>query len=199
MKLWLSALFIGIVVYYSYQLIRVLFKMKQSIVFPATEREWKSVRKFPLQAVYSPEFSKQKSGILLYSFILLSVLAMLLLGVYIEGFDWTFILPVFLPIAYSNSLLNLFAVVKGGILSGNRFIPWHKIKSFQFIPITMNHRFYGFGKEVNDGWELEMKTKFFSASCIITSRETKEKLAAILREQAVIELEEESPEDGVNS
>jgi hypothetical protein len=80
----------------------------------------------------------------------------------------------------------MFAVVDGGLLSGSRLIVWKKIKSFQFIPIDINHKYYGYSKEVNGGYELKVKGKIFSESCIVTSPEMKEKLTRILSEHAKV-------------
>ncbi|PAQ14709.1 hypothetical protein CD798_09680 [Bacillaceae bacterium SAOS 7] len=189
LKLFLCVLFFSVIGYYSYQFIRVLLKMNQDVVFPVTDEEFQTLRKYPEKAVELPTFSKQKSGIILYSFILVFALVMFILGLFIKGFDWSFFLLVFWPFTYSDNLLNMFAVVEGGLLSGNRFIAWGKIKSFQFVPITMDHRFYGFDKEVNAGYELIIKKRFFSTSCIVTSDEMKEKLTVVLSEHVAMELE----------
>ncbi|WP_203363643.1 hypothetical protein [Bacillus sp. REN10] len=182
MKLFLCALFFSVMGYYSYKFIQVLLKMNQNVVLPITDDELQALRKYPEKAVNFPTFSKQKGGIIVYSLVLLFVLVMFILGLCIKGFDWSFFLLIFLPFTHSDNLLNMFAVVEGGVLSGNRFIPWGKIKSFQFVPITMDHRFYGFDKEVNAGYELIIKTKLFSTSCVVTSDDMKEKLTAVLSE-----------------
>ncbi len=191
LKLFLCVLFFSVIGYYSYQFIRVLLKMNQDVVFPVTNEEFQTLRKYPEKAVELPTFSKQKSGIILYSFILVFVLVMFILGLFIKGFDWFFFLLVFLPFTHSDNLLNMFAVVEGGLLSGNRFIPWGKIKSFQFVTITMDHRFYGFDKEVNAGYELVIKTSFFSSSCVVTSEEMKEKLTVVLSEHVLMNKEKD--------
>ena len=80
----------------------------------------------------------------------------------------------------------MFAVVDDGLLSGSRLIVWKKIKSFQFIPIDINHKYYGYSKEVNEGYELKIEGKIFSESCIVTSPEMKEKLTRILSEHAKV-------------
>ncbi|MGM7636618.1 hypothetical protein [Bacillus sp. Hm123] len=183
MKLFLCMLFFSVIGYYSYQFIRVLLKMNQNVMFPMTDEELQTLRKYPEKAINLPTFSKQKGGIILYSFVLVFVLVMFILGLFIKGFNWSFFLLIFLPFTHSDNLLNMFAVVEGGLLSGNRFIPWSKIKSFQFVPITMDHRFYGFDKEVNAGYELIIKKRFFSTSCVVTSEETKEKLTVVLSER----------------
>lgn len=95
-----------------------------------------------------------------------------------------------LPLTYSDDILNLFAIVDDGILSGNRFISWNKIKDVQFIPIDMNHRFYGFNKEVNNGYELKVKGRFRSTSCVVMSDEMKDKLTEIISEKANIQVNE---------
>jgi hypothetical protein len=71
------------------------------------------------------------------------------------------ILLVDIPSFYSHNLLNVFAIVEGGALSGSRFVAWKIMKSFDFIPIDENHKFYGYSKEVNNGYEFKLKQNSF--------------------------------------
>src|SRR5690625_7503117 len=100
--------------------------------------------------------------------MLLFVIAVFLFGILSHN---SFYLLFFFPLSYSYNLLNLFAIVKGGLLSGSRFIAWHQIKSFHFIPIDINHKYYGYTKEVNEGYELKVKAKYLSKNYIFTSVE----------------------------
>jgi len=122
--------------------------------------------------------------------MLLFVIAVFLFGILSDYFGWSFYLLFFLPLSYSYNLLNLFAIVEGGLLSGSRFIAWGQIKSFHFVPIDINHKYYGYSKEVNRGYELKVKAKFLSTSCIITSEEMKEKLSNVLSELVKVNEEE---------
>lgn len=181
LKLLMDILFFIFIGYFSYQFILMLLKMKQKVILPVTHEEIAVIRKHPDKRVDFPTYAKQKVGIIIYSCMLLLVIVMFLLGAFFQLFGWTLYLLIFVPLANSYNLLNLFAVVEDGLLSGNRFIPWKKIKSFQFVPIDINHKYYGFSKEANDGYELRIKTIGFPASCVVTSIEMKKKLINILK------------------
>lgn len=78
-----------------------------------------------------------------------------------------------------------FAVVNDGILCGARFISWKNIKSYKLVKIDVNHKFYGYDKEVNDQYELRIKTKSFSHYCIITSQATQDRLLALFHNKGI--------------
>lgn len=181
LNLVIDILFAIIIGYFVYTFIQVLLKMKKEIVFPSTT-EQAALRKHPERPLALPTYSHQKSGIMMYSIILLFVITMFGIALFTDLFNWSVYLLLFLPLANSYQLLNLFAVVDDGILSGSRFIAWKHIKSFHFISIDGNHKYYGYSKEANNGYELKMKTKGFPISCVITSDEVKEKLTEVLAE-----------------
>lgn len=159
-------------------------QMKQKIILPVTDEEIAGIRKRPEKTLDFPTFSKQKVGIIIYSCLLIFPIVMYVLGILLQISEWSFYLLLFLPISYSYNLLNLFAVVDDGMISGGRFIAWKSIKSFAFVRIDINHKFYGHSKEANDGYELKVKTKgYFISSAIITSDEMKGKLNRILNER----------------
>src|SRR5699024_1108074 len=182
LKLFVDILFFIVIGYYSYKFIQVLIKMKQKVIIPSTNEERTAIRKIPGKEIDFPTYSKQKVAIIIYSFMLLFVIAVFLFGILSHNFGWSFYLLFFFPLSYSYKLLNLFAVVEDGLLSGSRFIAWGQIKSFHFVSIDINHKYYGYSKEVNRGYELKVKAKFLSTSCIITSAEMKEKLKNVLSE-----------------
>lgn len=184
--MFMSLLFFIIVGSVTFQFIQLLIMMKQEIILPTTNEELLAIRKYPLKTVDFPSYSKQRVGIIVYSVLLLVVVVLFFLGVFIFDFDWSLYLLMFLPLANSQNLLNLFAVVEDGLLIGRRFIVWKKIKSFQFIPIDPNHPFYGYSKEVNGGYELKISTKLFSTNCIVTSDEMKERLDRILTNHVML-------------
>src|SRR5690625_2624261 len=193
--LFVDTLFFIVIGYFSYKFIQVLIKMKQKAILPATNEERAAIRKIPGKEIDFPTYSKQKVEIIIYSFMLLFVIVVFLLGILSGYFGWSFYLLFFLLLSYSYNLLNLFAIVDGGLLSGSRFIAWHQIKSFHFIPIDINHKYYGYTKEVNEGYELKMKAKFLSTSCIITSAEMKEKLSNVLTEHVKVNEEESAVQE----
>lgn len=78
-----------------------------------------------------------------------------------------------------------FAVVNDGILCGARFISWKNIKSYKLVKIDVNHKSYGYDKEVNDQYELRIKTKSFSHYCIITSQATQDRLLALFHNKGI--------------
>ena len=182
MKLVLDIIFLIILGYVCFRFIQVLIKMKQEVIFPATNEQLISVRKHPEKTVDAPTYSKQKVGIIIYSIMLIFAVIVYFLGVYFEIFNLSLYIFLLLPFTYSFDILNLFAVTKDGILSGVRFISWDKIKSFDFIPIDINHKYYGFSNEANNGYELKMWTLGLSISCVITSEKMKEKLTKLLNE-----------------
>ncbi|MDQ0971556.1 hypothetical protein QFZ31_001434 [Neobacillus niacini] len=185
MKLLLSVILLIIIVYQSFKFVQLLIKMKQKIFLPTTNEELLTIRKYPQKAVVELAYSKHKVGIIVYFFMHIYLVVMLIIGGVNKNMDWSFYLLLFLPLIYSHNLLNVFAIVEGGVMSGSRFAAWKTMKSFDFIPINANHKFYGYSKEVNNGYELIIKTKVFPVSCIITSEETKEKLTKILSEHAI--------------
>src|SRR5699024_2897419 len=178
----MDILFLIVIGYFCFKFIQLLMKMRQKIILPITNEDISAIRKHPEKPVDFPTYSKQKAGIIMYSIMLLFVIVMFLLGVFFQLFDWSLYLLLFLPIANSHSLLNLFAVVDDGLLSGSRFVAWKKIKSFHFVPIDPNHKYYGFSREANDGYELKIKTKGFPISFVVTSDEMKETLNKALGE-----------------
>ncbi|HWI47044.1 MAG TPA: hypothetical protein VNU45_02325 [Rummeliibacillus sp.] len=180
MELFINIVFLIVIGYFCYKFIRLLVKLKKDKIFPITNEELIAIRTYPQKVVRLPTISKQKTEIFLYSFLLLFIIGMYIIGVFFKGLDTSFYLLMFLPLSYSHNLLNLFAIINDGVLSGNRFVPWKKIKSFQFVLINLNHRYYGYSKEVNDGYELIMKEKFSTIRCIVTTNEAKEKLTKIL-------------------
>ena len=173
-KIIMDILFFLVIGYYSYKFIQLMTKMKQKVIFPTTNEEILAIRKFPQRTVDFPSYANHKTGIIIYIFMLLFLIIMFLIGVFTMTFQWSFYFLLFIPLANSHNLLNLFVIVDDGILDGHRFIRWKKIKSFQFVAIDLNHKYYS--RETNGGFELRMKTKGFPISCIVTSNEMKEKL-----------------------
>lgn len=182
MKLVLDIIFLIILGYLCFRFIQVLIKMKQEVIFPATNEQLISVRKHPEKTVDAPTYSKQKVGIIIYSIMLIFAVIVYFLGVYFEIFNLSLYIFLLLPFTYSFDILNLFAVTKDGILNGVRFISWDKINSLDFIPIDINHKYYGFSNEANNGYELKMRTLGLSISCVITSEKMKEKLTKLFNE-----------------
>lgn len=186
----MDLLFLILLGYFSYKFIVLLVKMKKEVILPILREEIADIRNYPQKPVDFPVYSKQKVGIIIYSITLLFVFVMFFSGTIFNKFDWSLYLLLSLPLSYSHNLFNLFAIVDDGILSGSRFIPWKKIKSFQFYPIGLNHQYYGYANEVNDGYELKIKTNGFPIRCIVTSDIMKEKLNKILSERVGVKEEE---------
>jgi len=184
MKIVMDVVFFIVIILYTYRFITVLIKMKKEKVFPVDKVDIDSIKKYPDKKLFPPTYSGQKPAILIHSILLIFVTVMFILGAFYSMFNWTLYFLIFLPIANSYQLFNLFAVLEDGILSGSQFIRWNRIKSCQFIPINIEHRFYGYSKTVNDGYELKIKMGFMTTSSFVTSLETKEKLQQILNNYA---------------
>ena len=182
MKIFLDALFFLIIGYYCVSFIQVLIRMESKVILPTTPEERAVIRKHPEKPLAPPKYSKQKLGIIIYSGVLMFVISMYFISLTFNEINWSIYLLLSIPLTNSSDLFNLFAISNDGVLSGIRFIPWKRMKSYQFITIDMNHRFYGFSKEVNNRYELKIKTKGFPVSLVVTSDEMKEKLDNILRE-----------------
>ncbi|UOQ49346.1 hypothetical protein MUN88_04295 [Gracilibacillus caseinilyticus] len=183
MEILINLVFLAFIIYYNYKLIQVLWKMKKQIILPTTSEELKSLRRYPQKTVDFPSYSTQKTALIMYAFILLFLSIIFIVDLLSNEFQSIYL--VFFPAyIYSHQLFNIFAVVDEGVISGSRFIPWEKMKSFQLIPIDINHKYYGFEKEVNNnGFELKIKTGISSISCIITSEELKINLVQILNKK----------------
>lgn len=156
--------------------------MRQDIIFPTTIEEAYNIRKNPEKPVHLPTYRMQKVGLIVNAIIIIYVIVMFLLAIFLDVFNSSIYIMLILPLLLSYNILNLFALTCDGILTGSRFIPWKRVKSFTFIPIDVNHKFYGFSPEANEGYELKIKTKDFPTSCIVVDEKAKRKLNNILGE-----------------
>ncbi|MEW9108084.1 hypothetical protein [Cytobacillus gottheilii] len=184
MKVFMTLFFFLLIGLYAFKFLQLLVKMKQKPVLPLTNEELQDIRKNPQTPVEFPTFSNHKTGLIIYALLLVYLSVMVWMGVFYWDIEWALYLCIFLPLIHTNNLLNLFAVLDDGLLCGTRFVHWKSIKSFQFIPIDQNHKFYGYGKEVNGGYELKIQTKFLPVSCIVTSDSMKEKLTVIMEDRS---------------
>ncbi|URM32939.1 hypothetical protein LLY41_22175 [Cytobacillus firmus] len=187
MKLLFEVIFLFIVIYFSYHYIILLTKMKKTALIPTDKNDLRAVRKFPQKTAESPVITKNKLGLTMYAVMLVFLIAMFIFGKYTVNFSWTYLYLLFIPLINAKDLLNVFAVYEDGFISGSRFVPWKNLKSFQFKKIDLDHKYYGYSPEVNEGYELILKTKMFSHSLVVTEEEMKERLARILEEQTGIE------------
>jgi hypothetical protein len=179
-------IFIAILFYYAYRFIQVLIKMNQDIVLPVTVEELASIRKEPQKTVKPPTYTSQKAGIIFYVLVLIFIIGMFIL-------NWKFrhdvvsmlYFLIMIPVIHMSYFLNLFAVTNDGVLCGARFASWKNIKSFEFVRIDVNHNYYGFSREINNQYELRIKTRFNTLSCIVTTKEMKEKLGDLLGKESL--------------
>jgi len=176
-----------ITVYFSYRYVRIMIKLGEESILPSTVEEVTSIWKDPNKAIDFPTYSKQKSSVIFYPIVLVIVLATILFVLFNPESSGAILLVLFYPLLFTQRMFNLFSLFEDGLLCGSRFIPWRRMKSFYFIRIVKQHRYYGFSDEVNQGYELKIKTKSFPISCLITTEETKEKLTRILKEHDVVE------------
>lgn len=182
LELFLSILFLLIVSYSSYMFIRVLLKMRQGIILPTKIEEAYNIRKNPEKPVHLPTYRMQKVGLIVNAIIIIYVLVMFFLATFLDVFNSSIYIMLILPLLLSYNILNLFAITSDGILTGSRFIPWKRVKSYTFISIDVNHKFYGFSDEANQEYELKITTKGFPTSCIVIDEATKHKLDSVLSE-----------------
>ncbi|MBT2687676.1 hypothetical protein J7I93_05755 [Bacillus sp. ISL-47] len=183
MKLIFEFLFLSIVIYYSYHYIILITKMKKkTALIPFDKIDLKTVRKFPQKSADAPVISKNKLGLTMYAVMLFFLIATFIFGKYNMKFSWTYLYLLFIPLINAKDLLNVFAVFGDGFISGSKFVPWKKVKSFHFKKIVLNHKYYGYSQEVNEGYELILKTKMTSHSLVVTEEEMKERLASIFEE-----------------
>lgn len=182
MKLIFEALFLLIVIYYSYYYIILITKMKKTALIPFGKNDLKTVRKFPQKSADAPVISKNKLGLTMYAAMLVFLIAMFIFGKYNMKFSWTYLYLLFIPLINARDLLNVFAVYDDGFISGSKFVPWKKLQSFHFKKIDLNHKYFGYSQDVNEGYELILKTKMASHSFVVTEEEMKERLASIFEE-----------------
>lgn len=182
MQLFMDIVLMIAVGFYSYKYILSLARIKKNVIFPATNEEMAFIRKYSQKPLDFPADLKHKTGIMIYSFVLLFVIAVFIFGKITESVDWTLYPLLLLPLVNGENIQNIFVIQEGGILDSGRFISWNKVKKYQFIPIDLNHKFYGYSSEVNNGFELKIQTKGFPISCIVTSNEMKDKLDSLLAE-----------------
>lgn len=162
----------------------IVQKMNDRPILPRTEEERNAMRLHPEKPIQFPAYSSQKKGIKWYILILLLFSVIFVIGVVMEGITGIFYLYFLFTFMFTASqVLNIFAVMEGGILCGKGFIPWHRIRSFSFKVIDINHRFYGFAKEVNGRYELNIETKFSTVRCIVANEQVKEQMESILEEK----------------
>ncbi len=180
MEVTMSIVFLLFLGCFCFEFIRVLIKMKQPMLFPETKEEMVAIRKQPQKAVNLPTALHQKTGILLNAVTLLFVSSLVVFNLFSSNVHWTAYI-IFIPALLTlGQAWNMFAIVKDGVLSGGRFVPWKHIRSYKFEPIDTNHRFYGYAPEVNSGYELKIETNRRSMSCLVTSETVKEKLVEVL-------------------
>jgi hypothetical protein len=183
MKLLFEVIFLLFIIYFSYHYIVLITKMKKTALFPSVKNDLKAVRKFPQKTSDCPVISKNKLGLTMYVAMLVFLIAMFIFGKYIMEFSWTYLCLMFIPLMNAKDLLNVFAVYNDGFISGSRFVPWKNLKSFHFKKIDINHKYYGYSPEVNEGYELILKTKMSRHSLVVTEEEMKERLVRILEER----------------
>jgi hypothetical protein len=190
----LIVLFLILIAYQMMRYIQVLVKMRKKAIFPVEEKDIMGIRKHPVRPVVRPTYKEQKNGIIIYGVLLLFMLAFFIYTVSLE--NWPLLLTPTISLLYLHNLFNMFSIVKDGLLVGGRFVHWNDIKSFQFKPIDIDHRFYGHTKEVNEtGYELVFNRRLFSSYCIVISEETKEKITEILSEYGKVAEEPLKPQE----
>ncbi len=179
MKTTVIVLFLILIAYQIMRYIQVLVNMRKKAIFPVEEKDIMAIRRHPVRPVVRPTYKDQKNGIIIYGVFLLFMLALFIYIVSLE--NWPLLLTPAISLLYLHNLFNMFSILKEGLLVGGQFVHWKDIKSFQFKPIDIDHRFYGHTKEVNEaGYELVFNRRLFNSYCIVISEETKDKITEIL-------------------
>lgn len=154
--------------------------MNRQPILPKTEDDMSEMRSRQLTKLKPPTYAGQKLGIILSTFALLIVIALFIIGV-LNQLNLAFAPLLFVLLFSSHNMFSQFSVRNDGIISGGKFIAWKNIQSFEFVRIDVNHRNYGHSKEINDKYELKIKTKFSSVGCLVLTDEMKEKLTQVLK------------------
>lgn len=188
MSILINALLFIAISYNLFQFIVFWKKRKEPFLLPVLDEDWLTLRKYP-----QLKEGERKENVIPYLLILSAVIILYILGfVFSDQDDWAFNLMLIFLLLNANNLLNGFAVIEDGLLSEGRFIPWRKIKAFYFVPIDIHHRSYGYDKDVNDGYELQIKGKFLTIRCFVTTDEMKEKMEAILSKHITMNSEKKA-------
>ncbi|MGR6897378.1 hypothetical protein [Rummeliibacillus sp. TYF-LIM-RU47] len=185
--LLLYLILLAVLLYFTANFIRLVYKLKGPVIFPLTIQDQENIKIFPQRKNARQSLKAIKESAFLYVIALMIAYGALIYS-YLISIN-TFILAV-IPIINIKNLLNLFAIVDEGLVIGNKYIPWRKMKSFNFQPIDFNHPYYGYSKEINNGYELVIKKQLFSVSCIVTDEDTKHKLQNILKQNGIAGLDE---------
>lgn len=174
--------------YYIFQFVRVLWNLKRDIIFPVTDEDLASLWVQPQKPVGKPTYQGQKNGIIFYSLYLLFITGMcyLIWRFHPAPMAITYLLVLF-PLLYSSNFLNLFMATDKGLIGGLRLIRWEKMRVYDVIKIDVNHKYYGHSPEINNQYEVKIHSRILSYSCIVTSKETRNKFVGLLKEKGVKE------------
>ena len=182
MKVFIFIFYSILILSIVYRLLVLLWKMKQPIVFPVNEEGWSSIRIYPQKVVQLPRPSHQKVGITFHILMIVFFLVIMVMEYNLDTVTWPILLLSIVPYLQLRRVFTVFAVVQGGILHSGRFIRWESIKGYECIELNKNHRLYGYGKEVNQGFELRFKLNplYFSSYVLVTDKKVKQKLTELL-------------------
>lgn len=181
MMIFRLSLAVIVLFYFIVKFVRIVRIMRKPALLPRTEEERKAIRIHPEKVIQFPTYPGQKKGMRWYIVFLIFIMIVLVIGAIVQGITWLLYLYLTFMIFYgANHFLNLFAIMQDGILSGKGFTPWHRIKSYQIKMIDINHRYYGFSKDVNHRYELSIKTKMTTIRCMITNEFVKKRVVAYL-------------------
>lgn len=153
--------------------------MNKAFTFPIAEEDLKAIRKWPYEALRLPTISDQKRVLYLMAIMILGVLVLCVIK-WQDDTDTTplFIIPLQIILIF-NRVWNQFAISEDGVLCVGRFVPWKRIRTYQFEELHTNHPAY-YSPEIDCAYELKIKTRFSSVNCFVTSEAVKEKLGIIL-------------------
>ncbi|WLR51293.1 hypothetical protein LC040_19485 [Bacillus tianshenii] len=194
LKVVFGICFLALVGSLIYQFLTVIQKLKnqKELAFPIIEHDAEHLLSPNHAKVAPPNLKAQKGNIIIWGLIILILTVVAFFIMISEKVDIFAFLLLLVPLANTPRLISLFAISDEGVICGERFLKWNRVKSFQFIPITPNHKYYGYSRQTNEGYELKLSARvFFPISYIVTSEETKERLSDVLHSFNVIEKDEQ--------
>ncbi|MEK5108411.1 hypothetical protein MHI57_17140 [Cytobacillus sp. FSL K6-0129] len=184
---WLFAiLLLMLLLFYYYRLFNVFFKIKKNKVFLLPDEVLEDIRIEPQRPIAEPKVASQKGSIFTYIFITCMVFIAIMFIVFSDQLDVSNYLLLLVPLFQMEFLFNQLVFLQKGIVKGLKYIPWHKIDSYEVQSIDINNRHFGFDKKVNDGFEMKLHSgRSSQVSLLVTSTEAYEQLQILLESHGI--------------
>lgn len=182
------ALFIFILLfYYVFNLIRLIGALNRPKLLPANEADVKLIRMHPQKGKYDmaePTLRGQRFGLMMYGVILLVIAGFFYTALFTDFGDWYILIVAIVPMFQMGNIVSAFAVLEDGVIVGSKFLSWSEIKGYEYVPIDVNNKFYGYDSEFNDsGYVVRFHQTILSKNGVIANDEMKARLDKILLEK----------------